>query len=313
MHESGGVDVTAAARPTGLFVGLSTLDVIQLVEHVPGPDEKIPALDVSIAAGGPATNAAVAFAALGGHAVLVTRVSADAVGSLVRADLDACGVLLRNIGGGDFTTATATILVTRSTGDRAVVSAADHGRSGITDSVDALAVMDEVGPDVVVIDSYETDLSGPLAALAATRGIPVVLDCGGKKEYTPNQLASVSVAVVSDYYLPDGPQAIEADIRLSGVPYGAITGGAAPIHFWTPTSDGPQSVVPPKVVAVDTLGAGDFFHGALAFRLGSGRGRDDDFADALSFAAHVSSVSVQYFGSRSWLAHIPEQLRVQEG
>ena len=43
----------ADARPIGLFVGLAVLDVIQLVDAPPGPDEKIVALDQAVAAGGP--------------------------------------------------------------------------------------------------------------------------------------------------------------------------------------------------------------------------------------------------------------------
>ena len=53
----------STTRPVGLFCGLAVVDVIQLVQAPPGPDDKIVALDQLIAAGGPATNAAVAFAA----------------------------------------------------------------------------------------------------------------------------------------------------------------------------------------------------------------------------------------------------------
>lgn len=53
------------SRPDGLFVGLCTLDVIQLVDHVPAPDEKLTAREQTVAAGGPAANAAVTFAYLG--------------------------------------------------------------------------------------------------------------------------------------------------------------------------------------------------------------------------------------------------------
>ncbi|MGC9503545.1 hypothetical protein [Baaleninema sp.] len=49
----------------GLFVGLTTLDVIYLSERLPQPDEKLVASDYTIAAGGPATNAAVSFSSLG--------------------------------------------------------------------------------------------------------------------------------------------------------------------------------------------------------------------------------------------------------
>ena len=84
----------ADARPVGLFVGLAVLDVIQLVDAPPGPDEKIVALDQAVAAGGPAANAAVAFAALGGRALLAAPVGAGPLAELIRADLTACGVEL---------------------------------------------------------------------------------------------------------------------------------------------------------------------------------------------------------------------------
>ena len=58
--------------PAGLFVGLVTLDLVQRVDKAPGPNEKVVAFAADIAAGGPATNAAVTFAALGGRATLVT-------------------------------------------------------------------------------------------------------------------------------------------------------------------------------------------------------------------------------------------------
>ena len=45
----------------GLFVGLVTLDVVYLTDHPPTRNQKIVASDYTVAAGGPATNAAVAF------------------------------------------------------------------------------------------------------------------------------------------------------------------------------------------------------------------------------------------------------------
>lgn len=45
--------------PHGLFVGLSTLDVIHRIDKRPGRNEKVTALAQFVAAGGPAANAAV--------------------------------------------------------------------------------------------------------------------------------------------------------------------------------------------------------------------------------------------------------------
>ena len=45
----------------GLFVGLVTLDLIYLAESPPKNNQKLVADDYLVAAGGPVTNAAVAF------------------------------------------------------------------------------------------------------------------------------------------------------------------------------------------------------------------------------------------------------------
>ncbi len=294
-------------RIHGLFVGLSTLDVIQVVDRIPRADEKIAARAVSVAAGGPATNAAVVFAALGGRATLLTRISDDPIGALVSADLGDQRVRVVNVGATS-PTIVASILVTAATGERAVVSAIDQSRSpedseyNDAGSLDA-GLIDEVAPSVMLMDSHLTDLSLPLAAEATAREIPVVLDCGHRKPCTERQLRHTTAAVVSDSYLTGNSAEIAEAVRESDVPYGAVTAGAGPLTYWTPEGIEAQTMRVPQVTAVDTLGAGDFLHGALAFAIA--RDGLTAFPSALAFAAEVAARSVQEFGSRSWL----EQLR----
>ena len=54
--------------PSAAFVGLTTLDLIYSVETYPAENKKIVARRQGMYAGGPATNAAAAFASLGGGA-----------------------------------------------------------------------------------------------------------------------------------------------------------------------------------------------------------------------------------------------------
>ena len=49
---------------TALFAGLTTLDVVHRLDHTPDPGLKVTSTDFTMAAGGPATNAAVTYAAL---------------------------------------------------------------------------------------------------------------------------------------------------------------------------------------------------------------------------------------------------------
>ncbi|WP_018635432.1 PfkB family carbohydrate kinase [Parafrankia elaeagni] len=76
----------------GVFVGLTTLDSIYLVDQLPGADEKCVARDFVMNAGGPATNAAVTFAYLGGRACLVSAVGTSPAAALVHDDLARAGV-----------------------------------------------------------------------------------------------------------------------------------------------------------------------------------------------------------------------------
>jgi sugar/nucleoside kinase (ribokinase family) len=65
-------------------VGLATVDLVYRVDRIPGPDEKVQADSADIAAGGPATNAAVTAATLGADVTLVNAVGAHPLGDLAR-------------------------------------------------------------------------------------------------------------------------------------------------------------------------------------------------------------------------------------
>src|SRR5690554_6951896 len=89
-----------AARPARLVCcGLTTLDVVQTVDRVPGPDEKVVAHDLHVSSGGPAANAAVTAVALGVEVVLVTRVGDAPLGRLAADDLAAHGVEVVDLAG----------------------------------------------------------------------------------------------------------------------------------------------------------------------------------------------------------------------
>ena len=289
---------------TGVFVGLSTLDVIQLVDRLPGANEKVVALDMVTAAGGPAANAAVAFAALGGRPTLVTRVGNDPAGELVISELTSRGVKVINASS-DTPTVVASIMVTAGTGERAVVSAADSGRSwrgGESDFGGGL--LDEIKPEVLVVDSYETDISIPMARQAKQHGIPVLLDVGSKKAWTMAQLPHTDMAVVSSDYLPGGAMPIVEDLFGAGVPNGAITAGADPIIYWLGGKPRLYELPVLPIEVVDTLGAGDFFHGVLAFFIAEAGLSKKNLERGLLLATSFASISVKSFGSRAWLRNL---------
>ncbi len=289
-------------RPDALFVGLATLDVIQLVEHVPAPDEKLVASAQTVAAGGPAANAAVLHARLGGTAHLLTGVGRHPLAAGITADLARQGVHLHDLAAGqDGTPTVSTILVTRATGERAVASTnAACAALPAPDDPEALLY----GRGAVLLDGHHERPALAVAAAARALGIPTVLDGGSFKPVTERLLPSIDIAVCSADFRPPGC-ATTADtiayLHDHRVPWAVITGGPRPVRYSGPGVSGTVPVPPVRQVA-DTLGAGDFFHGALVHRLSAGGDLDAAaLRSALAFAAATAARSIASFGTRDWL------------
>ena len=290
-----------------VFAGLATLDIVQLVERLPRANEKVAAPEFLVAAGGPAANAAVAFAHCGGDALLVTALPAHEMTALIVSDLKAHGVEVSAAASYEGAPITASIMVTRATGERAVVSPTGTATNANPLPTSELPGLEGVGASrvgAVMLDGYFRAVGLPLARAARERGIPVILDAGSHKHYTDEVVVAVDVAVVSHDFVPPGTDgdtdAVFAYLRGLGVTHAAITRGEREILYATPSGVG--SVPVGRVDVVDTLGAGDFFHGALAYRVASLGLDDARFADDLAYAARVAGESLGSFGTRAWLA-----------
>ena len=326
-----GTGTGAGARPVGLFVGLAVLDVIQLVDAPPGPDEKIVALDQTVAAGGPAANAAVAFAALGGRALLAAPVGAGPLAELIRADLTAHGVELIDCaaaptarGAAAAGPSVSSCTITAATGERSVVSTNARARpdpaplSALSDAVAAGAP----APDVVLIDGHNPPLARIGLDLAERVGALRLMDAGSWKDDAADLPGRCDVVAPSARFHPPGPAGalrepadVAAWLRGRGAGAVVLTRGSAPVLWWCGERSG--SAAPPAVGAVDTLGAGDVFHGALALALaralpgrrfgGGGEARiaPAALADAVASACVVAAASTEHFGTRAWIAAMP--------
>ena len=287
-------------RPTGLFVGLCTLDVIQLVDHAPGSNEKLTAREQVVAAGGPAANAAVSFCYLGGAATLLTAIGAHPLGVGVAADLDALGVTVSDLAAGSpKPPAVSSVLVTVSTGERAVASTnATAHRLAPPDDLDALVA----AGDIVEFDGHHRELAVAAARSARALGRKTLFDGGSWKPGTEDLLPFIDVAVCSADFRPPGtstPADTLRFLREHGVDWSAVSGGADPIVWAGPGGGGAVDV--PSVKVADTLGAGDVLHGALAYHLAGARLASEDFAEALRAAAVVASRACASFGTRAWM------------
>lgn len=282
-------------RPA-VFLGLATVDVIYGIESIPAENEKSVAVRQEVLCGGPAANASITYAFLGGTAALVSAMGTHPLASVIRHELEHFRVALQDIApSSPEIPSVSSILVNQRSGTRTVVSGHATRTQGAADFVD-LHILD--GAALLLVDGHQMACAIRAAAQARAQGIPVVFDGGSWKDGTDKLLAHVQYAVCSERFRPPGITSTGSVITYlldHGPEAVAITRGADPI-LWA-THRGQGEVSPPCVYAVDTTGAGDIFHGAFCHQLALGA----PFVDALTDAAGVAAYSCRFAGTRAWM------------
>lgn len=279
-----------------LACGLATVDVVHVVDAVPGPDEKVLARSSTVSAGGPACNAARVCAALGVETRFVGALGSGPLSSLVLRDLASSGVAVTDVGAPLVEPPLSTVLVTESTGARAVVS---RNAVGITDYTEVSSSQADVllaGVSAVLVDGHHLPVALDVVREARQRGVVVLLDGGSWKPGLEDLLPFVDVAVVSAAFaLPDGG-GLDA-LLATGPSWVAASDGAGPVR-WQAADGSRGEVVVPVVDVVDTLGAGDALHGAMLAALA--RDGATDLRTALTSAVDVAARSVRAPGALGW-------------
>jgi sugar/nucleoside kinase (ribokinase family) len=279
----------------GLFVGLVTLDLVYLANAAPSKNEKVVALDYTVTAGGPATNAAVAFGHLGNQATLLGVVGNHPITHLIQADLGNYQIAIADLDPNQSEPPpVSSIIITKDTGDRAVISLNATKAQIPIERIPADILQ---GVDIILVDGHQMAISCAIAQIAQTRNISVVLDGGSWKVGIEKLLPFVDYAICSSNFYPPNchlPEDVITYLSAVGISQIAITQGKKPIQYFTTGNSGYLDV--PKISVVDTLGAGDIFHGAFCHYI-----LEQNFIDALSASANIAAHSCQSFGTRQWM------------
>jgi sugar/nucleoside kinase (ribokinase family) len=279
---------------SALFVGLITLDLIYLADSPPQNNQKLVATDYTVAAGGPATNAAVTFSHLGNQATVLGVLGSHPMTQLICSDLENYKVAIIDLDSHrDTPPPVSSIIVTQATGERAVISInAIKTQANIT-SIPA-NILENI--DIVLIDGHQMAVSKIIAQTAKIQNIPVVIDGGSWKPGFEEILPFVNYAICSaNFYPPNcqNQQDVFAYLQNFHIPHIAITHGENPIQYLTCGQSGVVNV--PKIQPVDTLGAGDIFHGAFCDYI-----LKTNFREALALAGNTAAEACQHFGTRRW-------------
>ena len=279
-----------------LCAGIAVRDNVFRLSHFPSPGAKLRAQEFVAVGGGCAANAAVAIARLGGRATLASPLGgphgADTTGDLILSELAREGVnAAACVRIPDATSPISAILVDAS-GERLIVNHRDEKLSAAR-----IADPDRLARDcdAVLADNRFADFVLPLLRAARSRGIPVVLDSDRPTEASSELLTACTHVV----FAADGLRATAACedlgdalrvIARRSAAFLGVTDGANGV-LWL--EGGALHRMPAVTVdTVDTLGAGDVFHGAFALAVAEGRGE----VDALRFATTAAAIKCSRFG-----------------
>jgi sulfofructose kinase len=278
-----------------LCLGMSALDAIYRVPSIPVRPTKVLATDFAESGGGMAANASVAVARLGGQAHYWGRVGNDQLGARILAELLAEGVAVdgvRQISG--CVSPSAAILVA-AVGERLVCAYNDPRLPGDASWLNLDTVP---GFDAVLADVRWPEGAAAVLDAARNAGRPAVLDGDvGPTDSLIDLAARATHAIFSEPGLAQINGAGEPGANLARIAAGlpGVVGVTLGEDGFLWREAGTERRVPAyRIVAVDTLAAGDVWHGAFTLALGEGR----EIEAASRFANAAAAIKCSRFGGR---------------
>lgn len=274
------------------LIGQAVLDLVFRVDELPSEARKYTASGVETVGGGCAANAAVAIARLGGEAWLSARVGDDPAGELIRRDLEAEGVNLSCSGPIEGGVSARSSITIDPAGERQILN---FKGDGLGERVE----VPEERFDAALADSRWSHGARRALSLGTFASVPRVLDAEVGTSWSLACLATHVVfsrdGLLDFSSLDDLPQALfKANRRVPG--WVAVTDGKSGLyHLAEKTGEGSERILnipAPKVEAVDTLGAGDVWHGA--FTLGLAQGKAE--VEAARFASAAAALKCARHG-----------------
>lgn len=284
-------------------LGACVVDAILRVQAVPAGDAKVLAEDGVVIGAGMAVAAACAAAAMGGEVAVWGRIGGDRLGDFFLADLADAGVDTRFIHRASGAKTALSSVIVDGHGQRLVVPYFDPKLGADPDWL-PIEHLDTV--DCVLADVRWPEGSLRLLTEARARGLIRVFDGDVVAQETLAKLAPLaSHAIFSEpgFRLFSGRHEIFDALPECAARHDGIIGVTMGERGFAWVEDGHVRIVaPPAVEVIDTLAAGDVFHGAFAIGVTEGM----TVEHAARFASAAAAIKCSRFGGRSGIPTRPE-------
>jgi len=276
-------------------VGITVLDRIWYLDDLPKEGGKYVAKDYTEVGGGPAATAAVAAAKLGAEVDFIGRVGDDDAGRRLLAELESLGVNTRYTRVVKGARSSQSAVLVDASGERVI---ANYPSADLPMTVDWLKEIDFSQWDSVLADVRWHEGAKQAFTLARQQGVPTVLDA----DVTPQDIAElVALSDHAAFSAPGLKRLTRIDNPLDALKKAqTLTNGQMYVTqgregcYWL--EKGELCHQPGYAVeVVDTTGAGDVFHGALALSLA----QQMPSSEAVRFASAVAALKCTKPGGRA--------------
>lgn len=291
-----------------LCVGMPVRDLVFRVHEIPARGKKMRATHFQEFSGGNALNAAIAIARLGGHVLMSgpmgdaqEKSSATIFDDLAKEGIDTSAMV--HMPG--LVTPISSIMIDH-TGERTITTYRDPQLWNVQ-----LPDTNELLRDcaAVLTESRCGSFVMGLCFEAQRRGIPVILDADRAIPLDDRLFEASSHVVFSAeaLHITTGDNDDVAALRRIAArtpAFVAVTNGAGGMTWLDPGKE-PRHMPAFQITAVDTLGAGDVFHGAFTLAIAE----QQPLEQAMRFSAAAAGLKCSRFGGAFGA---PQRIEVEE-
>lgn len=277
-------------------VGIAVQDVVYALPAFPAGPGKYHASSRLEVGGGVAANAAVAISHLGGDSRYIGPLGDDQLGNTIVNDLASEGVEVAKVRRVSGIASPQSSVIVVPGGERLIVN---HSDPLLFDTAQPPDASDLDGSDAILVDVRWR--SGAESALrwAKRHGVPGVLDCDIGNDRSDDLIGLASHVVFSAAALRQhtGENGLEDGLRAVSDTTPAWLGVTDGENGTLWIENGLAKRFPSfQVTVVDTTGAGDVYHGALALALTQ---EDSTLDDVIELASAAAALTCMKLGGRN--------------
>lgn len=282
-----------------LCVGAAVLDTLFRVHDMPKGEGKVLPYEMLQIAEGMASSAAYAVHRMGGRASLWGAVGDDETGTRILGDLSESGIDTSGMTVAPGARSALSTIIIDDRGERLIVPFYDHRLH----EKKRTCTPEDIAPfDAILVDVRWPELALDVLTVARTLGKPAILDGDVAPIETLEKLAPAATHIV--FSEPAAARLTGLETVKDMLPmlhsrypqtFIAVTAGPAGC-WWTEAGDLKvhfQTTM--QVKAVDTLAAGDIFHGTFALAMAEGM----ESRAAIRLSSVAAALKCTVFGGRA--------------